>query len=261
MGGHFTVRSAFSTMARCPWIIGRVLVAQAFTSRSSPLFASFWNSATSFLWSVSSSFKYCRSKSADPMFWALTPRVSNLTPFRLARSVSSLFALVWSATMRAPILFTSALFPCFSAIFPFSTSCWPPPAAFWIKFTSFWLSFTVTVPEAGVGADFARRWGLLPMPVSSLPSWARMVPITDRLPAMVAMIANREIDMNSGFIGLFLFTHYISSSVLWHVKLEIWTLARLFGSLFPTGTFVGYSFGLKAHRMARVNNLRPANDF
>jgi len=52
---------------------------------------------------------------------------------------------------------------------------------------------------------------------------------------MVAMIANREIDMNSGFIGLFLFGYYISSSGLWHVKLEFWTLARLFGSLFPTG--------------------------
>src|SRR5205809_4851573 len=229
MGGHFTVRSAFSTMARCPWIIGRVLAAQAFTSRSSPLFASFWNSATSFLWSVSSSFKYCRSKSADPMFWALTPRVSNLTPFRLARSVSSLFALVWSATMRAPILFTSALFPCFSAIFPFSTSCWPPPPAFWIKLTSFWLNFTVAVPEDGVGADCARRWGLLPIPVSC---WARTVPIADRLPAIVAMIAKRETDMNCVFIGLFLFGYYISSSGLRHVKLEFWILApwaRLFG--------------------------------
>src|SRR2546425_929540 len=137
---------ASSTMARCPWSIGRLLAAQAFTSRSSPLFASFW-----------------------------------------------------------------------------------------IKFTSFWLSFTLAVLEGGVGADCARRWGLLPMPVSSLPSWARMVPITDRLPAIVAMIANREIDMNSGFIGLFLFRYYISLSGLWHVKLEIWTLARLFGSLFLTG--------------------------
>jgi len=64
------------------------------------------------------------------------------------------------------------------------------------------------------------------------------------------MIANREIDMNSGFIGLFLFRYYISSSGLWHVKLEIWTLARLFGSLFPTGQSRHYSFGLMAHRMA-----------
>ena len=97
-------------------------------------------------------------------------------------------------------------------------------------------SFTVTVPEGGVGADFARRWGLLPIPVSS---WARMVPITDRLPAMVAMIANREIDMNSGFIGLFLFAYYISSSRLWPVKFKNWTgMARcLFDSLFLKPTF------------------------
>src|SRR6266576_5695150 len=220
--GHFTLRSAFSTMVRCSWSVGSVLAAQAFTSRSSPLLASFWNSAMSFLWSISSSFKYCLSKSAAPMFWALTPLVSNLTPFRLANSVSSLFALVWSATMRAPILFTSALFPCFSAIFPFSTSCWPPPPAFWIKLASFWLSFTVAVPEDGVGADFARRCGLLPIPVSC---WARTVPIADRLPAIVAMIAKRETDMNCVFIGLFLFGYYISSSGLRHVKLEFWILA------------------------------------
>src|SRR5437667_3142323 len=38
-----------------------------------------------------------------------TPGVE-LDAFSVGRSVSSLFALVWSATMRAPILFTSALF-------------------------------------------------------------------------------------------------------------------------------------------------------
>jgi hypothetical protein len=76
------------------------------------------------------------------------------------------------------------------------------------------------VPEGGVGADFARRCGLVPMAVSC---WARTVPITDRLPAMVAMIANCEIDINFGFLGFFLFRYCISSSGLWHVKLEIWT--------------------------------------
>src|SRR3954451_24617786 len=37
---------------RWSWRVGRVDCAHAFTSESLPLLASFWNSATSFLWSV-----------------------------------------------------------------------------------------------------------------------------------------------------------------------------------------------------------------
>src|SRR6266436_5099298 len=101
--------------------------------------------------------------------------------------------------------------------------------------------------------DCERRWGLLPIPESSLPSWARTVPITDRLPAMVAMIASCEIDVNSVFIGLFSLQYYISPLELWRVKFESWTRRACLTRSFPIGHSRQFFIGLLNRRMTKTS--------
>src|SRR3954447_16421824 len=122
----------------CSWSVVTVLAAQAFTSGSLPLVASFWNSFTSLSWSLTMSAMYALSRSAPDFAFSLSSfalslagmALGALRPFWVIRACNSSLALVWSVTILLAKSFTCWSEALSFTALPRSTSSIPPEAAF-----------------------------------------------------------------------------------------------------------------------------------